>query len=494
MFPRFLTFLVYLNLTLLLACSGGTGGTGSGGGGGGGTGNNVVVGTITDVSTSSSAATATGVQTVAAATASSGNTVTINGIQFDVSSSTITLDGVNGTEADLRAGMVATIKGSVDANGTTGIADSLSVKEVVIGQVTFKDATNNYITVLGQTIQASATTQWNNVANISGLNVNDIVEVSGYAKNNNVIAATRVEKLTGNETEFKATGTIANVTATTFDLGSLTVDYSNAVLSNIPNGTPTTGMFVEVKFQLINNQLNATHVSSETLEVSDADSIELQGFVTSTSGMPVTSFSVNNQQVQIDANTLFSGGSTADIIAGVQVDVTGPLANGVLTADQISFEDSVKITAVVDTVSANSFTLIGFGALSISSDASTEFDDTISSIVDLATGNTVTVHGNLATAGEVTATQITLESDTPSADVSLQGPVDAIASDSVTIIGINIDTQLFADADFMVEGTTNNSRVYFFSLVTTGTVITAQGTLTGNTLSWQSLLYENPNN
>lgn len=504
----FLTFLVYLNLSLLLACSGGTGGTGATVGGGGATGNNVVVGTITQVNTTSTPNTtsATGIQTgvqagaqtVAATAQYSGNTVTINGIQFDVSSSTVSVDGLNSTAADLQPGMVATIRGSVDANGTTGVADAISVKDVVKGQVTSIDTANNSFTILGQTIQASAATHWDNATDINGIQIYDVLVVSGYPKNNNVIAATRIEKLSGNETEFQTTGTIANTNlgASTFDLGSLTIDYSNADLSNIPDGTPADGMFVEVKFKLIKNKMIAIQVSSETLEVSDADSLTLQGFVTSTTGTPVISFSVSHQPVQIDANTMFSGGSAADIVAGVQVSVTGPLANGTLMADQVSFEDTVKITAVVDSVGKNSFTLIGFGALSIYSNASTEFDDTISSIGDLATGYTVTVHGNLVSAGKVTATQITLESTTSSTNVSLQGPVDAIASDlsTITLVGNNIDISPFTDDKFIVEGVTNNTRNYFFSLVSAGTVITAQGLLEGNTISWQSLYYENPNN
>ena len=492
---KFLNSLIYLNLILLMACSGGTGGTGVTSGGG----NNVVVGTITQVNTASAAGTQTaGIQQVTSVAAAGGNSVTINGIQFDISSSTITLDGLDGTEADLRVGMVATIKGSVNAGGTMGIADFLSVKEVIKGLVENLDTANNTITVLGQTVQASAATHWDNVTDINSININDIVEVSGYVKNNNVIAATRVELLPVNETEFKVTGSISSLpTATTFDLGSLSVDYSNAVLIDIPNNVLTNGMYVEVKGTLVNSQLMATQVSAEKLEVSDAESMELQGFVTSvTSG---TSFSVNHQAVQIDGNTQYNGGSSADIVAGVLVSVSGPLVDGVLIANLVSFEDSVKITAVIDTVSTNLFTLTGFGNLNISADASTEFDDTVSGIPDLAAGDTVTIHGNLIPAtGNVFATRITLESTSPSTNVSLQGPIDMISPDqnNVTILGIDINTASFQDNSFVVEGAMSNSRNYFFSMVSTGAVVMAQGFLdvNGGFVAWQSLLYEPSNN
>ena len=493
---KFINFLLGLNLFFLIACSGGTGGTGANSGG-----SNVVVGTITQIGTPSpTAAQSAASQQIASAVTTAGSTVTINGVQFDVSSSAITLDGLGGTESDLRVGMVATVQGTVNTNGTTGTANSLSVKEVIKGPVTDVNKTNNTITVLGQTVQTSTATHWDNVADITGINVDNIIEVSGFVKNNNVIAATRIELLNNSQTEFKVTGSISSVpTATTFDLGSLSVDYSSATLNNIPNNTPVSGMYVEVKGTLLGSQLVATEVGTEKLDVSDADSVELQGFVISTSGTPVTGFSVNHQPVQFDSSTQFSGGAATDIVAGVLVSVQGPLVNGILIANQVSFEDTVKITAVVNAINSvnNTFTLSGLDTLNISVDASTEFDGNITAITSSEKGYTVTIHGNLAPPNNVVATQISLDSTSPSTDVSFKGPIDAIASNysSVTILGVSVDTSMMnPDADFVVEGTTNTSKIYFFSLVTTGDVVIAQGTLAGSVITWNSLTYEIPSN
>ena len=484
MFPplKFVTFLAYLSLSFLIACSGGTGGTGANGGS-----NSVVVGTITQVNAASSTtATATSQQVVSAA--NSGASVTINGIQFDIASSPITLDGVGGSDADLRAGMVATVKGSIDPGGTTGIADSLSVKEVIKGLVTTNvDPTNNTITVLDQTVQVSAATHWDNVTDITLINNNDIVEVSGYVKNNNVIAATRVELLNNNETEFKVTGNISSSdpTAKTFNLGNLVVDYTNATLSNIPNDAPDVGMYVEVKGTFDKVILTAKQVNAEKLEVSDADNMELQGFVTSVAS--ASSFNVNHQPVQIDANTQFSGGTATDIVAGVLVDVSGPLVSGIVIANRVSFEDSVKITAVVNAIDTSTISLTGLDGLAISINASTEFEGNI------AAGNTVTVRGNFITGTpEVIATQISLDTVDASTDVSLQGPVTNISDPDVEVLGTLIKTSSFQDSDFIVEGSMTSGRSAFFSLVTTGDVVTAKGSLSGNTIGWQQLIFEIP--
>ena len=483
MFPplKFVTFLACMSLSFLIACSGGTGGTGANGGS-----NSVVVGTITQVNTASSAtATATSQQVVSAA--NSGASVTINGIQFDISSSSITLDGLSGSETDLRVGMVATVKGSIDASGATGIADTLSVKEVIKGPVTNVDPTNNTITVLNQTVQVSAATHWDNVTDITLINNNDIVEVSGYVKNNNVIAATRVERLSSTETEFKITGNISasDPTAKTFNLGNLVVDYTNATLSNIPNDAPDVGMYVEVKGTFDKVILTAKQVNAEKLEVSDADNMELQGFVTSVAS--ASSFNVNHQPVQIDANTQFSGGTATDIVAGVLVDVSGPLVSGIVIANRVSFEDSVKITAVVNAIDTSTISLTGLDGLAISINASTEFEGNI------AAGNTVTVRGNFITGTpEVIATQISLDTVDASTDVSLQGPVTNISDPDVEVLGTLIKTSSFQDSDFIVEGSMTSGRSAFFSLVTTGDVVTAKGSLSGNTIGWQQLIFEIP--
>ena len=486
---KFISYLLYLNLTFLLACSGGTGGTGFSGGN-----SNVVVGTITQISTNSAAgAQTTGTQqAISVAAVAGNNTVTINGIQFDISSSSINLDGLSGTEADLRVGMVATIKGSVDANGTTGIADTLSVREVIKGPVTNVDTANNTITVLGQTVQVSATTHLEDVPTqaIGGINIKDIVEVSGYVKNNNVIAATRIELLNDSETQFKVTGSISNLNTlnTTFNLGSLIVDYSNASLNNLPNDTLADGLFVEVKgtFDTGNSRLVATEVNAEQLDINNADNMQLQGFVTSVES--ATNFSVNHQPVTFDDNTQYHGGTATDIVAGVLVSVRGPLVNHILIANEVSFENSIKITSVVSAVDANSISLTGLSNINISIDASTEFEGAIMA------GYTVTVHGNLIPSNNtVVANQITVGSTDASTEVSLQGPVSSIVDPLVTLLGINIDTSSFQDADFIVEGAMINSRTYFFSLVSVDEVVTAQGTLDGSTITWLSLSFENSN-
>jgi len=492
---NFIKSLHYFSLLFFMACSGGTGGTGENAGG-----KSVVVGTITHINASPAP---TAVQQVSGAAAASVSTVTINGIQFDVQSSSISFDGVSGTDADLRIGMVATVNASIDSANSIGTAHSLVVNEAIKGPVTAIDTTGHTLTVLGQTIQTSAATYWDNVADIGGIAINNIIEVSGYVKNNSAIAATRVERLSDTVNDYKVSGSVSNLgvhSAASFTLGTLLVDFSSADLSAVTNGVLSNGMYVEVNGALTADTLVATRVSDNHIEINNAYNFELQGFITSTTGSPVTSFEVNHQLLQIDSNTRFSGGAITDIVPGVSVHVKGSLVNGLFSANLVAFGDTVNISGVVNSVNPGSFSLIGLGELSVSGDASTEFDGGILNMSELQSGYTVSIHGNQTSPNTVTATQISLESVSPSVDVLLQGPVETIAAGqaSITLLGTIIDTasntSTISDSDFVVEGVATNSRNYFFSVIATGDILRVNGTLTDNVITWNSISYEPPSN
>ena len=310
-----------LLITLLSACGGGGGGGSASNGGIGGTG--VATGPITGF-----------------------GSVFVNGIEFDTSGNIqITLDGEpNHSQSDLKIGQVVTIKGTISDDGTKGTATSIEFEDEVEGPVQSIDLAANTIVVLGLTVQATATTVFDGFASLAALAVNDIVEVSGLPDATGKIVATHIEKhsnyVAGTEIEVK--GMIANLTATTFTIGTLTVDYSLVLPQDRP-ATLSNGLFVEVKANTLPDPITGV-LTATKVEVEDEDEgavegneLDLEGFVTDF--VSATEFKVNGQAVTTNFQTSYEHGVAADLANNVRVEVEGRLTGGVLVAEEISFED-----------------------------------------------------------------------------------------------------------------------------------------------------------
>jgi len=461
---KFMRYLFYMNLVFIFACSGGEGGTGVTPGT-----SDVSVGTITKF-----------------------GSIYVNGIKFDTTSSIIDLDGIPGSNADLRLGMVVTVKGNIDTNGLTGTANQIQIKEVLKGPVSNNDGINTF-NLLGQTIQVTNATKFDEFdsESITQINNGDIVEVSGYIRGDGIISATRIERLDPSETQFKVTGTIKNLSSPnrTFTLGNLTIDYSTINDNELPTGFDN-NLFVEVKGSYNTANLVATEIKREELDIEDADEMELEGYVTNMTS--ATRFSVNNVLVQTDANTEFDGGTLADIALGIFLEVEGALVNGVLMANEIEFEDTVNIEGIVAAVNTTSasFTLSGMTGITITTNALTEFTGGITMLSDIAQNNTLKIHGNPVDTSTVLATQLSLESDTPESEVSLQGPLTNLSAPSISILGLAIDTSLFSDDKFELEDM-ENGRNNFFATVNPGDIVEAEGTINGTEITWTSVSVDN---
>jgi len=462
---KFMRYLFYMNLVFIFACSGGEGGTG------------VTPPTSPDISVG---------------TITQFGSIYVNGIKFDTTSSTIDLDGTAGNTGDLRLGMVVTVRGNIDANGLTGTANQVQVKEVIKGPVSNNDGINTF-TILGQTIQVTSTTKFDEFpsGNITEIINGSIVEVSGYIRGDGIISATRIELLNASETQFKVTGTVKNLSTQNrrFELGNLAVNYNGVSDNDLPAGFDN-GLFVEVNGNYDSTGLNATEIERDELDIDDADEMELEGYVTSV--ITANRFRINNITVQTDANTQFDGGTLTDIAQGILLEVEGALVNGVLMANKIEFEDSVNIEAAVASVDlgAASFTLSGMGGISITTNALTEFDDGITGLGDIENNNTLKIHGNPINATTVLATILSLQSETPQSDISLQGPLTDILAPNITILGLTIDTTFFDDDAFELEDT-ENGRSNFFNTVKSNDIVEAEGTLNGATITWTSVSFEN---
>jgi hypothetical protein len=161
----------------------------------------------------------------------------------------------------------------------------------------------------------------------------------------------------------------------TFEINDLPVDYSLADTSGLPGGIPADGLFVEVEGTLdtTGGTMLATEIELENeVGAVTSDEIEIAGFVTDF--VSALEFTVGNQMVQADADTLFIDGTAEDIALGVKLEAEGTLVDGVLFAWEIEFwdPDQIEVEGIVTNfVSVFEFTV---GEQVVNTDADTVFD------------------------------------------------------------------------------------------------------------------------
>jgi Domain of unknown function (DUF5666) len=246
----------------------------------------------------------------------------------------------------------------------------------------------------------------------SGLTNGSQVEVKTSSPTNpsNEIVATEVkleDRAPGeDEHEFEVEGVVTSGNASSFMVGTQAVVTSDA--TRFLDGTPANvvpGAFVEAEGQLdAQGVLHAEKVEFKDRE--EADEVEVEGVVTSGNA---SSFMIGSQAVVTSDSTQFVGGTPANVVPGVRVEVEGTLdAQGVLHAEKVKFEDQeeqeVKVKGVVTSGNASSFMV---GSQAVVTSPSTEFDH--GSPASVVPGAFVEVEGTLDAQGVLHAEKVKFE-------------------------------------------------------------------------------------
>ena len=171
--------------------------------------------------------------------------VFISGNEYDTRSTSMTIDGKSGSQSDLRKGMVVLVNATLTHgdginNPPQHTANTLVYEDIVEGIVQSVDPNGSSLVVLGQTVTITTTTTID--ATIPGQNVlnlvpgRDLVEVSGFVTGDGTIIGTFIDIKT-EPPDYEVKGFIKNNDAVqkTFEIGSLTVDYRDADLTEMPS-------------------------------------------------------------------------------------------------------------------------------------------------------------------------------------------------------------------------------------------------------------------
>jgi hypothetical protein len=469
----------------LCACGGG-----GGGGGGGSTASVASVGTVSGF-----------------------GSVIVNGVEFDTTGAVIRVDdNPNAAAGDLRVGMVAKVEGQVEANGVKGKATAVVVQDTLEGPVTSVAGVGlGKLEALDQTVLLDDLTVFEGVT-AGTLTVGNVIEVNGFVDAVGNVHARRIELKAASfdafaEKEIELKGVVADpVTATTFALGGLTVNFQGATVDPAiaAAGGIKKGLFVEVKSaqpQDANNVLAAASVQLEDRKIAGAPGVraDIEGVVTRFAS--AADFDVNGQPVTADANSVLENGALTDLAVGAKVQVEGTLdATQVLVAKKVSFRlaRNIKVEALVTAVDAPNRTVTVLGTLKVNVDASTLLrnkrgSNGALSLSELAAGDRVKIRAFLQGTDTVPiAAKVEKEDPLAGSVVKLQGPLDAnpaAGTSTFSILGITVDATN-AIAFRQANDSPIPTLAAFLAGLSTGSLVSVTGTLANGTIAATELQLE----
>jgi hypothetical protein len=465
-------------------CGGGSGGEGVilGSGGTGGTG--AVAGVSIGVMTKGS--------------------VIVNGVRFDDSAAAIFGDNVSRSTAALQTGMVVQVKGKFNSDGTTGVAQTVLIRNEVRGTVQSIDTTANppFITVLGQKVLAFDDTVYANfgaAANAAGrlaqLTANvSVVEVHGQRDAAGNIQASRIEVLAAGGVVDELRGTVSNLNAvaSTFTLNGVNVSYQNATI--IPSGASiTSGAVVEVRGSLAAGTFNATAVQLEdpSLLPAQGEEFEVEGFVTGFTS-PSNAFNVGGRAVRLASDVRFENGAASDLVNGAKVEAEGQLSGTTLVATKIQFRSPRTILTGIATVDTVARTASVLGKTVVINDLTEVRSSGGGSSLAALQGQRVEARCHVDAGGNIIAERIEdIGASGGGVDI-VQALASAESEAARTLAMLGINANLAGSVQFLNDQDAPISSAQFFGLVTPDqTVVKVKGAFAGGTINATEAEIEN---
>lgn len=285
--------------------------------------------------------------------------VYVNGNRYNTDHAKVYVEGSEGSESDLRVGMVVSVEASADGKAKS-IHFSDDLEGFVISNAVVDDGTGTMtgtMNVMGQDVTIDADTIFEShvdgVTDASLVVKGNIVEVTGYSTGTGQITATRIEVKAASLTDLATGVELKGIVAShlpddqTFMIGALAVNYADASHTDMPAGS-WDGLYVEVKSkgdmnnanQLVAAKVELVNAGSRDHHGVEGDDMEVYGAVSAVTDASVT---INGQIFLLNADTKFEHGSRADLVEGVLVK-----AEGYVNADGDSVAKEIKFNAHAD--------------------------------------------------------------------------------------------------------------------------------------------------
>ncbi len=257
----------------------------------------------------------------------------VNGVEYDTSTATISVNGAAATDADLKVGMHVEVSGDIDLATQTGTATDIQYSGSLEGPISA--IAGPHLTVLGQLVTVDAGTRYEGVAGLGTLAVADVIEAAGYPDGSGGLLATFIEKKTPAPTTFEIKGLISSIAGQTNSSLTLvpfrgagtplTVNFTGTLIGGLLVGFPLEVQFSTYAAGVITTTAGSIELNQE-LWPAEGDYAEVEGYV---SNLAAPHFSLDGMAV--DAGSL----SLVGISSGTKVEVKGTYSAGVLLASSI---------------------------------------------------------------------------------------------------------------------------------------------------------------
>ncbi|MDJ0793542.1 MAG: DUF5666 domain-containing protein [Woeseiaceae bacterium] len=341
------------------------------------------------------------------------NSVTVNGIRYETNDAAVYVNGMPAVVADLELGHTVSLNGEANFSEARGTADEISYSSTIIGPVEHISGEFGRLVVLGQTVLTDEDTVFDlgdSAGTYVDLALGTQLQISGHLNADGDILATRIAR-DEISTDVQLIGTVAatDLANMLFRVNRATVDYSNAVLIDLPEGMPTDGLLVTVRGSLVNGVLVVSEITSATnMAAEPGQRVHLGGMVTRFES--ASAFDLNGTLVRTDASTVFVNGTASDLQADAEITIdghAGPTGDFVV-ASQVAFGEPIfnRTTVEYDFTDFTAVAVHGISRVTITQGAeySVEVRASIESPGEIQAsqdGDTVTLggdHGQLLSA------------------------------------------------------------------------------------------------
>lgn len=397
--------------------------------------------------------------------------VFVNGVKFTTDGDVAGDDGI-GTESQLVEGMILRIDGEWS---TSNLGEAFTVEyddtlRGVMEIVSPWDPITRTATVqiLGQSVRIDAQTVVKGAV-VETLAGGVFVRMSGWRLPDGTFRASHLGlRNAGNTDAFgdldrvELEGTIVELSATEFRIGTQLVNYSGAVADGMELADLANGVAVEVEGFIVGNTLMADEIrpdDSRRYRSSTDSDIEFMGPVSSDYNQATATLSVNGIVVTVTDTTEFDGlTGPEDLVEGVLVEVDGAfIEDGSVTADEIELReaDAQLIGGPAQQIdyTARQFTVGGVRVQVTPLTVITDDDDSQRLVLeDLAAYVELEIDGaqRLDENGEayLDAFKVERGDDEPSGDFELVGEISEMINDRIRVLGVD----LFITTDTEFDG------------------------------------------
>jgi len=415
--------------------------------------------------------------------------VFVNGIEYFTNTAAISINGqTNRPESELKIGMPIKVTGTLNSDGRTGQANTIIYNADLIGVIDGTPTvagTGHAFSIYGLAVTTGPDTIYSGVLNPLDLGAGDAAEVAGFFDaNTNSILAKRIELRTM-AAPLQLTGRIGNLSALSFTLGNLVVNYTASVVRGSV-GALGNGMRVRVRAA---TQTSTGTIDALSIERVDNDLDQFSGNATSLQGVVAnfngSSFTVGGLPATISRNTSFSSGNLFNMVNGAEVEVRGTIVAGAVAAANIAFvhPEPVEATGQVAKTDGTVVTLFTHNGIGVRAGPLTQFSDKKRNPVkpfgigNIAVGDRLFIRGTPDANQVVVADKI--ERTDPNSTVSIQGRVTTVAMPNIFVatqmVSIVASTVLRD-----VKGIVIGSDTFYGKAP--GQTVTVSGTFDGNSI------------